>query len=93
MRRTRLISGQHTAVASGKAGLWMRSVQFRQAGAHGLPLKPLNPPLLNIPHMLKLVYSLPSSFRDGCPREHAICAICISPFKPAILQQKYSLAF
>jgi len=44
MRRTRLISGRRTAVASGKAGVWTRPVQFRQAGAHGLPLKPLNSP-------------------------------------------------
>jgi hypothetical protein len=39
-----LISGQPTAVVSGKADVWTRPVQFRQAGTHGLPLKPLNSP-------------------------------------------------
>ncbi len=62
--------GQHTAIASGKADVWTRPAQFRQAGARGLPLKPLNLPPLNIPHIPhipKLVCSLPTSFRDGCP--------------------------
>ena len=40
----RLIFRQYMAVVSGKADMWTRLVQFRQAGAHGLPHKPLNFP-------------------------------------------------
>jgi hypothetical protein len=71
MRRT-TSSGQPTAVASGKAGLWTSPVRFRQAGAQSSALKPLNSPSPNILHMLRpLSFSahfisswLPSTARD-----------------------------
>ena len=64
----------------------MRAVRFRQA--HGLPLKPLNSR-----HWIFYICSnwfspLPTSFRDGCPREYAICSIAFPLIKPTILQQK-----
>jgi hypothetical protein len=40
----RFISRQPTAVASGKTGVRTKPVQFRHAGAHRLPLKPLDSP-------------------------------------------------
>merc|ERR1711964_848475 len=66
--------------------VWTRAVRFRQA--HGLPLKPLNSR-----HWIFYICSnwfspLPTSFRDGCPREYAICSIAFPLIKPTILQQK-----
>jgi hypothetical protein len=60
-------SGQPAAVASGKAGLWTSLVRFRQASARRLALKLFKFPSPNIPHMLGLLSSLPTSFPHGCP--------------------------
>jgi hypothetical protein len=91
----RLISGQHTAVVSGKVDVWTSPVQFRQAGAHRLPLKPLNPPPspLNIPHISNWFALCPLRFVMAALESTQFVQICIPPIKPAILQQKYSLAF
>jgi hypothetical protein len=62
-----LILGQPTAVASGKAGLWTRSVQFRQAGAHRLSLKSLKFPSLKSHTCSNWFSSLFTSFPHGCP--------------------------